>query len=157
MMKPQKDALSHGTNTPTPVPVNTPTPVPANARHWSLELYLDMHTRLLDALTASEEELLGCEYLCGKLLREIAQDVFILCVVIRACARLTDHYALNKKQTAQLLALVIADNSYLPFGYNELQKECLYLLAGVEQEVLMGVDPLDVVCKFTRDPGLEQC
>jgi hypothetical protein len=147
MMKPQKDALSHVTNTPVPV----------NARRWSLELYLDMHARLLDALTASEEELLGCEYLCGKLLREIAQDVFIMCVVMRACARLTDHYTLNKKQMTQLLALVITDNSYLPFGYNVLQKESLYLLAGAEQEVLMGVDPLEVASNFTRDPDLEQC
>jgi hypothetical protein len=112
--------------------------------YWSLEWYLDMHDHLIQALAASEQELLRCEYLCGHHLRDMAQDVFIMCVAIRACVRLTGQYTLRKDLLTRLLALMRADNSYMPFGYTAVQKECIYLLAHIDQNVLMGIDPLDI-------------
>jgi len=112
---------------------------------WSLQGYLDMHTQLIEALQASEEELTDCDQICGKDQREIPQDIFVLCIVVRACSRLTGQYTLDRDQLSHLLSLVIADNSYLPFGYSAIQKECLFKLAELEHDIPMGIDPLDVV------------
>ena len=114
-------------------------------RPWSLQSYLDMHTQLIEALKISEEQLKGCEEICGKNLREIPQDTFILCIVVHACSLLTGQYSLDPNQLADLLALVIADNTYLPFGYSIIQKECLFKLAELEHDISMGTDPLDAV------------
>ncbi|MBV9228421.1 MAG: hypothetical protein JOZ18_03835 [Chloroflexi bacterium] len=114
-------------------------------RPWSLQNYLDMHTQLIEALKISEEELKDCDEICGKNRREIPQDIFILCIVVRACCLLTGQYSLDPDQLSDLLALVIADNSYLPFGYSIIQKECLFKLAELEHDIPMGTDPLDAV------------
>lgn len=130
-------------------------PRPSYAHYWSLERYLDMHDRLIEALVASEKDLLRCEYLCGHHLRDMAQDVFIMCVAIRACVRLTGQYTLRKDLLRRLMALLRADNSYMPFGYTAVQKECIFLLAHLDQNVFMGMDPLEVATAMKIAVGVD--